>query len=132
MKILSPTEFSSRQLKNGETFILIFDIGHTLTVQENNQLVAQLRGETNRIRIVDAWTDEAGKYYMKVQVIRNLLWGIVIVLALSTVFVVASGIVLSDVLVGIGEVSEKAVPLTLIGIMCITLIVGYKWLKKRR
>jgi len=132
MKILSPTQFADRQLKNGEEFVLIFDIGHTLTLQERNQLTAQLRAETNRIRIVDEWTDDAGRYYMKVKVIRNLLWGVVIVIALSTVFVVAAGIVLSDVLVGVGEVSEKAVPLTLLGIMGITLIVGYKWMKKRK
>jgi hypothetical protein len=130
MKILSLSEFQNRQLFNGEHYVLICDVGHALTLNERNQLAEQIRQSSNRFDIYSEWIDDADRYYVEIVITGNPIWGIVVILALGTVFVVATGLMLKDCLVGIGEVTEKAIPLALIGLVGLIAVVGYKWLKR--
>jgi hypothetical protein len=131
MKVLSLEQFKNKQLNNGEEYILIFDLGHPVSLEERQDIVAQVGNETNRFKIIDEWTDRAGRYYLKIKIVKNLIFGITVILVLSTVFVIAAGIALSDALSGVVEVTEAAVPLALFGLLGIIVIVGYKWISKR-
>lgn len=131
MRTLTIDQFKNRQLRNGEQFILIFDVGHPITLEERQQVVSQIENETNRFKIRDEWTDPQGKYYIKIEVTKNVLAGLAVILVLSTIVIISAGYALSEILSGVVEVTEKSVPLAMIGLVGVIVILGYRWIMRK-
>lgn len=119
-------------MKNGEEYVMICDMGQPLTVRDRNSLRSQLQNATDKCDIIDEWTDESYKYYLKIRIKNNPFWGIIILLAMATVSAYMIGRSLAEVLVAVGDMTVKSFPIAIVGLVGIAIIVGYKWLRQRR
>lgn len=132
MRYLTVDEFKTRELHNGEKYILIFDIGQPITVRERQNIINQVKAETDRFQINDEWTDSQNRYYMQIEIINNLIWGLAIILVLSAGALYVAGKALSETLSQIAVVEKSAIPLAALGLAGIVAVLGYKWLRSKK
>lgn len=132
MRFIDIEEFKTRELHNGEKYLLVFDIGSPLTVRDRQGIVNEITSETNRFQINDEWIDANHKYYMEIEIINNLIVGLAVILVLSSVVIYVIGYSLSNVLSEVGVVETKTIPLAIIGLLGILAVAGYKWLTTKK
>jgi len=133
MRYISVDEFKNRELKNGEEYILVCDIGVPLTIADLRRLESDLADSGDRFDVLDRWTDDAYRLYYKIRIKNNPIWGVAILLILSAVTVYVVGMSLAEVLREVGVTSEKATPLAAIGLAAIAIIVAVRlWGRKKR
>ncbi len=132
MRFITVKQFEERELRNGEEFVLVCDIGNPLTVAERNQILYQVSDAQNRFKVIDEWTDSAYRYYLKIKIENNIVWGIAILLVLGTVFVGVVGYYLSDLVTAVGIVTQKAFPLAVVGVIGLGIVIVYRWAIKAK
>jgi hypothetical protein len=134
MKTLTIDQFKTRQLKNGESYVMVCDIGQPLTVGDRQEIIRQITEQegADRFKIEDEWADTNHRYYLQLKITRNPIFGLVILLILAGVTVYVIGRSLTDVVKEVVVLTQKSVPLALIGLAGIIVIVVWKWRRQRR
>lgn len=134
MRYLTPAQFADRQLKNGEEYILIFGTERMLSLNELSRIHTDIRNSDAgyHLDITDEWQDSGLKYYVKVKIKNNPLWGWIIIAAFSAVGLWLFNKSLAEVFEKAAVLTHEAVPLALVGLVVIFILWGSGWLKRKQ